>query len=138
MPNECRRSPKDGFFGKKSVIAGCRVHLLRMWGYAGIGPLCHQLQMALKQQEKLVSTQNDAVVKVLTCTPDGPMLQAHCQLVKGMAGRVDLPEKLLMLLKVGPRIDASPGDFISIRKPWQSLEVDGVRVLLVQHADVNC
>lgn len=98
-----------------------------------MGPLCHQLQQVLKEQERAVSSRCDLTVKVLACSPEGQMLRAHCQLEDASAAESELPRTLLLLLKTDPRIEASPGDLLQIRKPWQSIDVDGFKVLLVRY-----
>lgn len=104
-----------------------------------MGPLCHQLQQLLKQQERMISVQADAVVKVLSCGADGQILRAYCQLesVSNTSPEPELPSTFLVLLKTDPRIEASPGSLISISKPWQSISVDDMRVLMVRHAEVQ-
>ena len=77
------------------------------------------------------------MLKVLSCEPEGQILRAHCQLKACHIPEVDIQGDVLLLLKTDPKIEAKSGDLISIRRPWQSLLVDGVKVLLVQHADVN-
>ena len=102
---------------------------------SGMGPLCHQLQQLLKQQERAVSSRCDATVKILACGPEGQTLRAHCQLEDSATSDTELPRTLLLLLKTDPRIEASPGDILCIRKPWQSIDVDGIKVLMVRHAE---
>ena len=103
----------------------------------GMGPLCHQLQLALKQQERLASNSHGATIKVVSCEAEGPILFAQCSLQRSASGNADLPDDMCVMLKTEPRIDVSPGDCVNLYKPWQSLTIDGVLVLLVQHADVS-
>lgn len=102
-----------------------------------MGPLCSQLQQALKEQEKAVRLKHDVEVKVLTYKIEGPMLRAYCQLSHCADASVTLPKNLVVLLKTEDRLQASPGDMIFISKPWQLLNVDGVQTLLVRHATSN-
>ena len=63
------------------------------------------------------------------------MLRAHCQLEDSATSDTELPRTFLLLLKTDPRIDASPGDILCIKRPWQSIDVDEVRILMVRHAE---
>ena len=103
----------------------------------GLGPLCSQLQHVLKEQERAKRSQHDLEVKVLSSKIEGAILQANCQLEQCRDVSITLPKTLMVLVKTDNRLQASPGDTIFIRKPWQRMDVDGTNVLLVQHADSN-
>ena len=101
-----------------------------------MGPLCHQLQQLVKQQERGSLLRCHAVVKVLACNYEGALLRAHCQLEACSDSELVLPGQLFILIRTEPRLEVSIGDAIRIRTPWQSIDVDGLTVLMVRHAEL--
>lgn len=44
--------------------------------------------------------------------------------------------EVTLFLKTDPRLEVNPGDRICIRQPWQAMDVDGIRLLLIRNAFV--